>query len=87
MTELEFCKLHSAFHGEDIDSVKQLTTQVFNGEELYEFCLFVVDNVPRNLVVANSFEDLFKAIEKIDVKHYGSAKNFIERYINSANVE
>jgi hypothetical protein len=28
-------------------------------------------------------EDLFKAIEKIDEGHYGSAKNFVERFINS----
>ncbi len=31
----------------------------------------------------NPYNDLFKAIEKIKLKHYGSAINFIERYINT----
>lgn len=33
----------------------------------------------------SEFADLFKAIEKINVEHYGSAINFIERYINTIN--
>lgn len=44
-----------------------------------EFC-------PLDILLEESFKDLYKAIEKIDEKKYGSAKNFIKRYINSANV-
>ena len=35
--------------------------------------------------VSGQFADLLKALDKIDAGNYGSAKNFIERYINSAN--
>jgi hypothetical protein len=37
----------------------------------------------ENELKENPYNDLFKAIEKIKLKHYGSAINFIERYINT----
>lgn len=40
-----------------------------------------------NIVKPNVYEDLLKAIECIDNKKYGSAKNFISRFINTnANI-
>lgn len=35
-----FCQIHSAYHGEVIDSVDQLIQQNFTGQELSEFCEF-----------------------------------------------
>ena len=35
--------------------------------------------------VSGQFADLLQALDKIDAGNYGSAKNFIERYINSEN--
>jgi hypothetical protein len=43
LTEKEFCKLHSGFHGEQIDSLKQIWLQSFNGEELYEFVTHCIE--------------------------------------------
>lgn len=54
--------------------------------EMTEFAEIVVNKISSKPMLSNSFAELFKAIEKIDTGHYGSAKNFIERYINSANV-
>ena len=39
--------------------------------------------ITKNKLKDKPYNDLFKAIEKIKLKHYGSAINFIERYINT----
>ncbi len=51
LTEEQFCDLHSQFHGEKISSLQQLTNHCFTGEELYEFCAFVVKNIPEEVSV------------------------------------
>ena len=33
-----FCKVHSQFHGEEIDNIKQLSMATYDGETLYELC-------------------------------------------------
>jgi hypothetical protein len=42
LTEEEFCKLHTQFYGEELDYLKQLTSQTFTGEELLEFVNFCI---------------------------------------------
>lgn len=39
-TAEQFCKIHTEYHGEVIDSVKQIFQQTFRGKELMEFCEF-----------------------------------------------
>jgi len=42
--EKEFCKLHTAYHGEELNYLSQLTFQGFTGKELFEFCQFVTSS-------------------------------------------
>lgn len=42
LDEKEFCKLHSDYHGEQIDSLAHLAQQTFTGEELFEFVKFCI---------------------------------------------
>lgn len=37
MTDKEFCKLDTAFYGEEVDHIKQIALRTFNGEELKEY--------------------------------------------------
>ena len=37
MTDKEFCKLDTAFYGEEIDHIKQIALRTFDGEELKEY--------------------------------------------------
>lgn len=37
MTDKEFCKLDTAFYGEEVDHLKQIALRTFNGEELKEY--------------------------------------------------
>ena len=37
MTDKEFCKLDTAFYGEEVDHIKQIALITFNGEELKEY--------------------------------------------------
>lgn len=44
MSDTEFCKNESAFSGEHIDSVKQIKSYTFSGEELKEYVEFHIQN-------------------------------------------
>jgi len=37
LSEEEFLKLYSGYYGESVDSIKQIITTSFSGEELLEF--------------------------------------------------
>jgi hypothetical protein len=37
MTDKDFCKLDTAFYGEEVDHIKQIALRTFNGEELKEY--------------------------------------------------
>jgi hypothetical protein len=37
MTNKEFCKIDTAFYGDEIDNIKQIGLRSFNGEELKEY--------------------------------------------------
>lgn len=56
--EENFCKLYSDFHGEKIDSLKQITRTTFNGEDLLDFC-----EEYKNLC----FQEAIKSIEELDM--------------------
>ena len=37
MTNKEFCKIDTAFYGDEIDNIKQIKLRSFDGEELKEY--------------------------------------------------
>jgi hypothetical protein len=37
MTNKEFCKIDTAFYGDEIDDIKQIKLRSFDGEELKEY--------------------------------------------------
>jgi predicted house-cleaning noncanonical NTP pyrophosphatase (MazG superfamily) len=43
LTEEKFCKIYTGYHGEEIDNIKQLVKTTFTGNELLEFCKFVIE--------------------------------------------
>ncbi len=60
MTDKEFCKLDTAFYGEEVDHIKQIALRTFNGEELKEYVEHCIElhllTIP---VVVQQSEQLF----------------------------
>jgi len=71
MTKEDFCKLHTAFHGEEISDLKQLTFQGFTGEELFEFVSFI----QRETIEIAKLE----AIQKYLLEHGANDENVNDR--------
>lgn len=44
-TPEQFLKFHTSYHGEVVDNLKQIVTQCFTGEELFEFCTAYANHV------------------------------------------
>lgn len=42
LSEEEFLKLYSGYYGESVDSIKQIITTSFSGEELLEFLNYII---------------------------------------------
>lgn len=42
LSEEKFCKLHSGYCGKEIDNIKQLVQIRFTGQELFEFCQYLI---------------------------------------------
>ena len=53
LTDKEFCKMYTAFYGEEIDNVKQLVSSKFNGEELKEFVNHCIELNKKDDVMFN----------------------------------
>lgn len=43
MSSEEFCKMVTAFYGEEVSDIKQIELMSFNGEELKEFAIKSTD--------------------------------------------
>lgn len=44
MTKEEFCRLYAAYDGEPMSNLAQLVQHTFTGQELYEFCEYLLKN-------------------------------------------
>jgi hypothetical protein len=64
----EFCKLHSGFHGEEISNLKQLVSQTFTGEELYDFVKHCLEIKGKEIAIAFAEYMEFQAWQ-IDYQH------------------
>lgn len=53
------------------------------GKECFDLAIQLAEQMVAEKFDELKFDDLFKAIEKIEEGSYGSAKNFIHRYINT----
>ena len=66
MTDKEFCKLDTAFYGEEVDHIKQIALRTFNGEELKEYVEHCIKlhllNIP--VVVGQSEQFICRDCEK-----------------------
>lgn len=80
MNEKEFCKLYSEFYGEEISNIKQIMEHRFAGEELFEFCNFILKNTSSGnsskIILATDdyiidySKSLYKSGNKIDAVKY-----------------
>jgi hypothetical protein len=75
MTDKEFCKLDTAFYGEEVDHIKQIALRTFNGEELKEYVEHCIKlhllNIPDD---SNSSFDDEKFIEALFAEYNKSYK-------------
>jgi len=65
LTDEEFCRLHTSYHGELIDQVGQLISQTFTGEELKEFVEHCIKQRAQPKEETGTAEEFFN-------KEYGS---------------
>jgi len=67
MTDKEFCKLDTAFYGEEVDHIKQIALRTFNGEELKEYVEHCIKlhllNIPDVVGQSEQLKAFFQEIE------------------------
>ena len=93
MTNKEFCKIDTAFYGDEIDNIKQIKLRSFDGEELKEYVEAAI-NYARCCELFKSKEqltltDVVKCFGKEDLRHvyedldtgYESFDSWFEQYI------
>jgi len=57
MTESEFCALITAYYGEHIDNIEQVTSIVFTGKELKEFTEYCLKHKNEISEIEKAFKD------------------------------